>query len=711
MDHRKEYYRFKTNAALQRAIQRSLASGKALGGLLVGLVATVAGCRENSPAHTMGRYPDPRYQGNGANENRNRRAIPGEPPEPQPVETNAAKGWKYEFTVPKFDAGGQKITWTVSEDPIPDGYTMVVSGYDITNTYVTETVELYGEKTWDDDNDRDGRRPTQITVHLVERRYDPDTGEESEKTVATKTVTAEDHWRYNFGFRRKYDRRVPLTWYVTEDTFGRYRPVISGMNITNTYSPDTTTVSGEKSWDDGDDRDGFRPESITVNLTGTVPGEDGANTVVENRSMTVAPDGDGKWLYTFENLPMYYGGGKKIAYTVSEEPVSQYRMVISGYNITNVHVPGTRIVEGEKQWEDDDNAYGLRPSAMVVHLLADGKRIDSQTVTAQRNWKYRFYDLPLNDGGRRIDYTVEEEPVRDYSSKVDGFDVVNRPVRAKYTVEWYYQEDGSYPAVPNVTEERTSVVGQLVSVTDADREPARKGYYLDEDAENVFSGSVMSDGSLVLKLCFRPEFIITYDPNGGRLAGSLKPVQSTHLYGDVITIREAAVREGYEFQYWEGSRYDPGDSYTVTGDHTFVAKWKREPGPYTTKFTFTKKWSGGHLDSIDWTLYDEDGRTVRKGFNKKVVSQTEWRYEAWFDTDVDYYIVEEVPAGYKVRYENTGVHADVTDRCYNGGTIINYRIPKTGDTTGTDMAVWILLMALGLIGVGIAADRIRRRPR
>ena len=348
---------------------------------------------------------------------------------------------------------------------------------------------------------------------------------------------------------------------------------------------------------------------------------------------------------------------------------------------------------------------------MVVYLLADGERVDSQTVTAQRNWKYRFYDLPLNNGGRRIDYTVEEEPVRDYNTAVNGFDIVNRPVRAKYTVEWYYQEDGSYPAVPNVTEERTSVVGQLVSVTDADREPARKGYYLDEDAENVFTGSVTSDGSLVLKLCFRPEYIITYDPNGGRLAGSSKPVQSAHLYGEVITIREAPVREGYEFQYWEGSRYDPGDSYTVTGDHTFVAKWKKEPGTYTTKFTFTKKWSGGHLDSIDWTLHNEDGREVRKGFNKKVVSQTEWRYEAWFDTDVDYYIVEDVPAGFQVRYENTGAHADVTDRCYNGGTIINYRIPKTGDTTGTDMAVWILLMALGLIGVGIAADRIRRRPR
>ncbi len=82
------------NAALQRAIQRSLASGKALGGLLVGLVATVAGCRDNSPAHTMGRFPDPRYRGNDANENWNRRAIPGEPPVPQPVETNAANECK-----------------------------------------------------------------------------------------------------------------------------------------------------------------------------------------------------------------------------------------------------------------------------------------------------------------------------------------------------------------------------------------------------------------------------------------------------------------------------------------------------------------------------------------------------------------------------------------------------------------------------------------
>ena len=60
----------KKGAAIQRSIHGALASGKALGGLLVGFAATVAGCGErHTPANTMGRFPDPRYQENAKNEN------------------------------------------------------------------------------------------------------------------------------------------------------------------------------------------------------------------------------------------------------------------------------------------------------------------------------------------------------------------------------------------------------------------------------------------------------------------------------------------------------------------------------------------------------------------------------------------------------------------------------------------------------------------
>ena len=61
----------KKNAARQSAIRKALASGKGLGGLLVGLAtAVVGGCSERSPSTTMGDYPAPQQSKNTASETR-----------------------------------------------------------------------------------------------------------------------------------------------------------------------------------------------------------------------------------------------------------------------------------------------------------------------------------------------------------------------------------------------------------------------------------------------------------------------------------------------------------------------------------------------------------------------------------------------------------------------------------------------------------------
>ena len=61
----------KKNAARQSAISRALASGKGLGGLLVGLATAVAGgCSERSPSNVMGDYPAPQQPKNTAGETR-----------------------------------------------------------------------------------------------------------------------------------------------------------------------------------------------------------------------------------------------------------------------------------------------------------------------------------------------------------------------------------------------------------------------------------------------------------------------------------------------------------------------------------------------------------------------------------------------------------------------------------------------------------------
>ena len=64
--------------------------------------------------------------------------------------------------------------------------------------------------------------------------------------------------------------------------------------------------------------------------------------------------------------------------------------------------------------------------------------------------------------------------------------------------------------------------------------------------------------------------------------------------------------------------------------------------------------------------------------------------------------------GYKTRYENVGVYAGITDRCCNGGTIINYKI-KTGDEA--NLVLWAGLALLGVAGIGAVLMTGRRRKK
>ncbi|WP_156008062.1 Cna B-type domain-containing protein, partial [Streptococcus ruminantium] len=141
-------------------------------------------------------------------------------------------------------------------------------------------------------------------------------------------------------------------------------------------TPETTQVSGAKTWNDNNDQDGKRPKSITVNLLAN--GE-----VVQSQKVSA----DTNWTYTFTNLPKY-ANGKEIVYTVSEEKVDGYEMKVEGTNITNTHTPETTEVAGAKTWNDNNDQDGKRPKSITVNLLADGKVIKSQQVTAENDWKY-----------------------------------------------------------------------------------------------------------------------------------------------------------------------------------------------------------------------------------------------------------------------------------------------------------------------------------
>ena len=129
-------------------------------------------------------------------------------------------------------------------------------------------------------------------------------------------------------------------------------------------------------------------------------------------------------------------------------------------------------------------------------------------------------------------------------------------------------------------------------------------------------------------------------------------------------------------------------------------------------FTFKVVWQGGSDKNIDFTLYRKDGTVYHHGFNKKTLGSGEWQYSAWFSAPEACYVIEKPMEGYRIRYENVGVYEQVTDRCCDGGTIIIYKVPKTGDTA--NLALWMSMVVVGamtLCGVAVLGKRRKEKHK
>ena len=57
--------------------------------------------------------------------------------------------------------------------------------------------------------------------------------------------------------------------------------------------------------------------------------------------------------------------------------------------------------------------------------------------------------------------------------------------------------------------------------------------------------------------------------------------------------------------------------------------------------------------------------------------------------------------GYITEYQNVGVYAEVTDRCCDGGIILNRKIslPNTGDNSNIVVWIGVLTVTMGAIAV------------
>ena len=357
------------------------------------------------------------------------------------LELNAANNWAGSFTNLDADKGGTPIKYTVVEVTVA-GYTSEVtgdaaSGFTITNSYSPETVDVKATKNWDDANNQDGKRPTKITINLLADGQKVDSKEVQ--------AAADGTWTVEFTKLAKYKAGKEIKYTVTEEAVAEYESTITDFTITNKYAPKAIDYKVTKVWNDANNQDGKRPESVTVQLYKKVGDADPVAVEGKKLTLTAKDKTDANtWVASFTNLPQYEAG-KEITYSIKEVDVpAGYEASVTGQVVTNTHTPETVVLSGTKVWKDNNNQDGKRADKVKVQILNGDKVVQEIEVSEATGWKFESKALPKYENGKEIKYTVKEVAVKEYTSTVTT------------------DKDGKYTVTNTHAPEKTSVKGHKI---------------------------------------------------------------------------------------------------------------------------------------------------------------------------------------------------------------------------------------------------------
>lgn len=625
-------------------------------------------------------------------------------PTDQSLTLSETNDWKGTFENLDEFKDGEKINYTVKEASV-SGYTANITdsasgGFTITNSHTPETITISGSKTWNDNNNQDGKRPSSITIRLYANGVEQ----------KDKEVTADDDWKWSFAGLPKYKDGLEINYTITEDAVEDYTPTYTDFNVTNTYTPEQTRVTVKKAWDDKNDQDGIRPESITVKLLAN--GED-------TKKELVLSDGN-SWTGTFTKLDKYQNG-QEVVYTIEEVEVNGYSTVVTGdastvFTVTNSHTPATTEVSGSKTWDDKGDQDGKRPDSITIRLYANGEQVDNVTVTAENDWKWSFKNLPEYENGSKITYTITEDTVPGYTTNVDGFNVTNSytPGKTSVTVTKAWNDagdqDGLRPAEITVklladgkdtgktlTLSKENRWMGIFSGLDEYAGGEKIVYSIEEVSVKGYDSVITGDASA--------GFVITnsHTPVEIDLSGSKtwddaddqdgkRPDSITiRLYanGEQVKVVTVTEEDGWKWNFTNLPKYENGSEirYTITEDVVLGYQSEVDGMDVTNHYTpgqinipVTKNWQdkddadGIRPDSITVKLY-ADGKDT----GKELILDQKNNWTGSFD-DLDEYA-----DGVKIVYTIAEVEVDGYDTAISGSAetgfvISNSHTPDIPDT-------------------------------
>ncbi len=337
--------------------------------------------------------------------------------------------------------GGQYSYSNVATATITSENKTFVNQSNEVQTWV-ERQDLSFQKIWEDFNDLYHLRPSSITVDLYQSARD-DNGQVVQSPTKIRSIQVspdkDNNWGGVFEHLDTRDDEGNFYDYKLKDSVPGYTSIYDDAILTNELDH-LVTITAKKIWQDNNDEFGKRPDYVMIDLYRQTDSSD--RTRIDSRQV----DQTNNWTYEFTDLEKYDENGKPYQYFVDEEDVPEdYQKKIEGNNIINTFV-GTQTISGQKKWEDDNDANKARPAEVTIHLLANGQVKATKTVTAADDWKYEFKDQPLlGDDGKKINYTISEDSVKDYSTEIKGFDVTNTysPGKTSLTVTKNWQDNSN----------------------------------------------------------------------------------------------------------------------------------------------------------------------------------------------------------------------------------------------------------------------------
>lgn len=320
----------------------------------------------------------------------------------QTFELLPGRYWLEETAAPDGYQTMSPITITVGADGV-----VTVNGHNVTDKNGTgqiqaldapKTTNLTVNKVWDDSNDQDGKRRT-VTFDLYRKLAGEADYTKMDGQSRDINVNAGDSAAYWFdlpvmvdGKQAEYKAAEATTidGYTKQCTDPASMTDGSGiaMTCTNKHAPETTSLGVNKVWNDADNQDGSRPDSITVHLV--------KNGVRTEQSATLSVANNWSNANAFTNLPVYENG-MKITYGVQEDVLSGYTVTTDGVDkdhditLTNTHHPNN-----EKVWFSKQSLGGQELAGATMRLT--GTLDDTTKTFAVQTW--------TSDGSQRS-FTLE----------------------------------------------------------------------------------------------------------------------------------------------------------------------------------------------------------------------------------------------------------------------------------------------------------------